>query len=114
MWILPSEFDLCLKDVRPYPRDSLVGWGGGMGERTLDFAKHSKTFQSLVKIPSGTNQYPLNPQMRTFEGKYPHYSLAELVYYRLPTTRNKWNPPENNGPPPLTLGPEVQLCCCYP
>ena len=23
---------------------------------------------------------------------------------------NKWDPPENNGPPPLTLGPEVQLC----
>ena len=27
---------------------------------------------------------------------------------------NKWARPENNGPPPLTLEPEVELCWLLP
>ena len=55
---------------------------------------------------NGTRAFPFTTQTMLF-------SRCSIVY-QLPPPVLTWHPPENNGPPPLTLGAEVQLCWLLP
>ena len=71
----------------------------------------------IDKQKSYTNRYrnsnflfELFGQFSSEDGNDVHASVVSFT-----DPHNKWDPPENNGPPPpLTLGPEVQLCSCSP